>query len=300
MNPFGLKSKKHLKGLVFAGCSYTWGQGLHYYNQSPTILKPLNENSFDPSLLNATHVEYIKLYRYSTKVARFFDTYCINQPFNGGANITSLAWWGKSFLNQEDSFFGYINGSSYCIDPRDIEYFSLQITQWLRSFVTDQDTIDYFQTQGIDLKDITYDILFESYQDKLEEYLNLSGQSLDQWIEKAKTNDINQLKDMLELIEQQGVKTIVLIWPNDLVETVLKDSWLSARLVNLSYRTKTYHCIQDLADNEVGMYIANDYENFKKPPKDHHPSMKCHDVISESIIKHIQKDKNEHSTNDTL
>lgn len=31
-----LKNEKFVKGLIFAGCSFTWGQGLNYYNNFPT------------------------------------------------------------------------------------------------------------------------------------------------------------------------------------------------------------------------------------------------------------------------
>jgi hypothetical protein len=36
--------------------------------------------------------------------------------------------------------------------------------------------------------------------------------------------------------------------------------------------------------------INSDYDNFENPPKDHHPSKECHEIIANSVINSIQKD----------
>ena len=37
------------------------------------------------------------------------------------------------------------------------------------------------------------------------------------------------------------------------------------------------------------LIIETDFENFKVPPPDGHPSLKCHQVIAESVIKFLEK-----------
>ena len=39
------------------------------------------------------------------------------------------------------------------------------------------------------------------------------------------------------------------------------------------------------------MTIKYDFDNFVDPPKDHHPSLKCHNIIANSIIKKIEDGK---------
>ena len=35
--------------------------------------------------------------------------------------------------------------------------------------------------------------------------------------------------------------------------------------------------------------IINDYENFLIPPKDEHPTKKCHEIIAAKLIEKIEK-----------
>jgi hypothetical protein len=58
-----------------------------------------------------------------------------------------------------------------------------------------------------------------------------------------------------------------------------------------------YSSMQDLMErnghdqNSNGeLTIKWDVENFLETPKDHHPSLKCHQVMAENIIKRIEKD----------
>jgi hypothetical protein len=70
----------------------------------------------------------------------------------------------------------------------------------------------------------------------------------------------------------------------------LKDEWLLNRFIPLNYNDINYNSIETLIDsNKSDMVINSDYTHFKTPPRDHHPSLKCHQVISNSIINNLKK-----------
>ena len=51
------KSDKVYKGMVFAGCSFTWGQGLYYYSNLPTLKEP-PPDAYNSNLVNHSHNAY--------------------------------------------------------------------------------------------------------------------------------------------------------------------------------------------------------------------------------------------------
>ena len=43
------------KGMIFAGCSFTWGQGLYYYSNLSTLKEP-PPDCYDSKLLTGSHI----------------------------------------------------------------------------------------------------------------------------------------------------------------------------------------------------------------------------------------------------
>lgn len=60
----------------------------------------------------------------------------------------------------------------------------------------------------------------------------------------------------------------------------------------MKYRGDIFDSIRRMMDKHPHLTINSDYDNFSNPPKDHHPSRECHQVIAESVINSIQKDIN--------
>ena len=51
-----------MKGIIFAGCSFTWGQGLYYYSTMKNVVN--QGNQFTPNLLTDAHIRYKNIFRY--------------------------------------------------------------------------------------------------------------------------------------------------------------------------------------------------------------------------------------------
>ena len=286
MNRYILKkNNKHVKGMIFAGCSFTWGQGLHYYNDTPTLPYNNHPQAFDINKLSPSHYEFIKLNRFANRVAAHFQTYSIVRTFNGGSHDAIIDWW--KFENNSYSLKNYLEGHAYVIDPRDISFFVLQCTQWARTNIYDQQLKEYFQNLNISLENLPYFNLFLDYETEFLKFLSDTNQYFETFIDNIKKYDIFRLKNMLIEIEKHGIKTLILSWPNDLIKYILEDSWLNDRFISLKYHDKIYNSIEDL-----DFLIFNDHANFITPPSDHHPSVLAHEIISNSIIEKITKNEN--------
>ena len=77
-----------MKGIMFAGCSFTWGQGLEYYSD-------LNDKVFVqadgwPGITRISHLEHIKNNRFAKIVSTHFNTFDVSRYHNGGCEDTSI------------------------------------------------------------------------------------------------------------------------------------------------------------------------------------------------------------------
>jgi hypothetical protein len=99
--------------------------------------------------------------------------------------------------------------------------------------------------------------------------------------------DIFQVKQFLQELEQQGIKTYVMSWPHEHIESIKKDPWLSERFITFDYNGTNYRCIEELITSEK-LTIETDTDFFEEPPKDAHPSLKAQQVIADNVIKFIE------------
>lgn len=281
------KNKTHaVKGMAFAGCSFTWGQSLWYYSNLPSLVVQ-EYNKYDPQYVNFTHRAFTEANRYPRLVAKHFNTYELCQPFNGGSNTTILDYWQKYALRNdspiEEKRITNRNLRGPVYDVNDISHFVLQLTHWARSDIT------------IEHNNITYGpmqrwVLFEDRQDLLQEYLESNNMSMERFFSDSKKQDVQDIRNFLLSLERQGLHVMVLCWPDDLVEYIKQDVWLYNHFVKLHYDDKEFESISDLMNVYPEMKISNDTDFFLEPPKDDHPSLKCHRVLADSIIRHIENE----------
>ena len=74
-----------MKGIIFAGDSYTWGQGLHFYSDLPN--EGWNDDGYNEGKnVTTSHIKFIESQRFARKVANHFNTFEVCRPYNGGNN----------------------------------------------------------------------------------------------------------------------------------------------------------------------------------------------------------------------
>jgi len=265
-----------MKGLIFAGCSFTWGQGLYYYSGMETIRYP-EPDAYDSKLVTDAHKKYMATLRYPRIVADHFKTWEVVSKQNGGSEETTI-----SFLK---AAFGLIDGYGFLIDEKfdfsEIEYVIIQTSQPNRNGF-------YYKFNRKDCKFLIFDQ--KSKSDFYEWLIEEKKISIDQWKDQHTKDYFEKLKSIMMLLEGKGIKTKILCWENDYLDLIASDIFTYNRFIQLEYRNEKFKCIRDLMTKHTHLTINSDYENFKDPPKDHHPSKECHEVMAYAVIKSIEKD----------
>lgn len=275
------------KGMIFAGCSFTWGQGLYYYSNMPTLKEP-SANCYDPDLVEATHIKYMESVRFPRLVANHFNTYELCQPWNGGASYSIHDWWQRCFMNKDDP---EKNKGNHPVNPptynyEDISHVFYQFTQWHRAHSP--------AMLGRPHPSAHCDVLQDP---KFVEWLIDNNLTVDQYIDQSKRKDIQDAKEFLQTFADRGIKVYVMSWPMDITDYIEQDDWLRNRIIKFNYDGIIYPSIEHMMEIKGNQQIVNpeltiyrDTEEFDETPQDMHPSKLCHRVIADNIIKHLERE----------
>jgi hypothetical protein len=266
------------KGMLFAGCSFTWGQGLYYYSNLPTLREPLPDH-YDQKLVKTSHLKFMKTVRYPRLVANHFQTWEVVHHQNGGSNEGATEWWTRAFTNQ-DTNKSYIPEKIYEFDEFSIAVF--QLTQSHRNHLV-------LTHKGIRYNMPYHEYTKDEYKNIFIDWLIENNIDHENWLREHTQKNIDNVKEFLQLLEKNNIKTYIMAWPAEYVEFINKDSWLKERFITLNYKSNTYDSIEQLIRTNRELEIKHDYENFATTPQDHHPSLGCHKIMAESIIERIEK-----------
>lgn len=257
-----------MKGIIFGGCSFTWGHGLYYYSDFDNLVIQ-NEGQFDHSFVTDAHLNYKDSIRFPRLVANYFNTIEIVKKDNGGCDYRTIEFI-NAILGEGE------NNMKYSIN--EIEYIVFQTSQIVRNgfdFTYDGET---YNTSKM-ISDIPF-----------VNWLVENNLTYDEWFINYKQTVFDNIKKFIKLYEDVGIKTKILCWQNDLLELIKNDTFTSSKHVKLTHSYMTYDSISDLIDNNKNMTISTDYMTFKNPILDKHPSKLCHQVIANNIIENIKKD----------
>jgi hypothetical protein len=299
-----------MKGLVFAGCSFTWGQGLYFYsdlNHTPKF----DEWVYDYSLMTDALIKFKDTIRFPRLVANHFNTFDVCKATNGGSDVTSLMFLKKLFDKYEEPANDKIKSSPWLSQENyyfdDIEYVIFQMTQPYRSgFKFEYKGKYYFVYPNPMFNDVS--IIHEEWKDGSEHFiengieniffkwLDENNYTIQDYLDLHMNHFNNEVKNYLGYLEANGIKTKVLFWVND-SSMLFDDDFYKQRHILLEHEGKTYKTISDLQSScKERFVIAYDKEGFggKIPENaltDFHPSKYCHEVIAKNVINSISNDK---------
>ena len=289
-------SKKDAKvtgGMIFAGCSYTWGQGLYYYSNLETLRDQDNPWGYSRWIANPAHHRFKERSRFPRLVANHFKSFEIVHPENGGSNDSIIEYWTKCFTvrNPDEMFSSEAHGSVpnkiEFIEYEEISHIVFQLTQWNRDSLeikVDGETIKapiQWYWENNPNRD-------RPYRDLFEKYLEETGRNFGDLNEFLQDKGLKNVKRFLMECEDRGIKTYILSWPHEFIKALEKDEWLKERWITFDYKGKNYKCIENMNLESPEFEIYKDSESFKTPPQDSHPSLKCHQIIAENVIKFIE------------
>jgi len=291
------KSGKVIKGMMFGGCSFTWGQGLNYYSNLDTNKLP-PRLSYDKILLTDAHIKFIEANRFPRLVANHFGSYEFVKEQNGGSNLDVIDWTYTHFNQIEDidkpNVLRFQGKNLRRIEPSEISHFIFQLTQPYRD-VLDVTTADGTKHFSGNLLSFLY---HKEYREALDNYLDKRGISYDEYLVEIEYESIQRVKRFFIDLENKGIKVILTTWPWENKKHIYQDEYLNSKLLKLHYKNQTYNSIHDLIGGDCRDWATNpellihtDTDSFENPPWDSHPSLLCHRVIADSIIKHIEENK---------
>ncbi len=122
------------KGILFTGCSYTWGGGLEWY--APYKIVDTLNTKFDVNSINYALYNFICKNRFTRLVADYFGTWDTTRQGNGGSDDMSIHFIKQAFHLYDDdkinlSYSNIEKIQTYNSD--EIEYVILQLTDPFRN-----------------------------------------------------------------------------------------------------------------------------------------------------------------------
>lgn len=260
-----------MKGILFGGCSFTWGHGLWHYSDIEYTGYP-KINVID---ITDAHVKYKDTLAFPTLVANHFNTFAIQKKMTGGSEDITFDFFDTALYGYVSERFTTTERYTY----GDIDMIIIQLSQIHRNRF-------YFTLDG----NVEYSVLWNGINshnhDKLQKWLSINNLDFDQCIEIHIDNQLVRLENRLKFYESKGIKTRLIVWDHLYIKKLKQNPYLIDRLVLLMNK---YETIDHLMGNEKNMAICNDFEHFINPPTDEHPSKLCHRVIADSLIQNINQ-----------
>jgi hypothetical protein len=274
-----------MKGMVFAGCSFTWGEGLHLYSDVCDISYTKNQN-FNIHNIKESHKKCIQTNRFARKVANHFDTWELCREKNGGSNLDNLEFIKKSFGINED----YTLQPNSTFNIKDISCLVFQITHPERGpflLYSNKDNIKYkMHIMSLDNESLNNQ---PEEKEKLIKLYEEYGDSFESQISKTL---FDELEELFIFLEKHNIVCKILLWQERVGKSIENNKFLGDRLITLSYRKKVYKSIEELTDRYSKLAILGHFKKFGVQMNDQHPSKLCHQLIAENIINNLENDTN--------
>ena len=258
-----------MKGIVFTGDSFTWGQGLWFYSELPNIKYPEQFNYFNSYHITQSQINYKNSVKFARIVANYYKTFEVTRYENGGSDVQSLDFIDSTFKH-----------NSY----EDFSYVIFQTTQPFRS------NFDYVHNLHTFKINIHPNMKLKNTPDKFfNEWMESNQYSFDDFENLLKKQIISKIKNKFIELEKNNVKCKLFSWTNDYLELIKGDSYLNERFISIECNNIEFDSIQDMLNTNPELSINND-PYFKTPPLDSHTGLYAQTLIANSIINKINKE----------
>lgn len=267
-----------MKKMVFAGDSFTWGEGLQYYSGLPDVVFP-ETHLFDPKVVSNKQMQFIINNKFSTLVGKYFNKEIISRSENGGSNDCSLTLLDEVNPNE-------ISHVIFQITELYREYFEFMhdgkfIKLYIDNIIYNQHNLSkFFKSEQYLNSKINYDAFYEYYETNFESFEEFQNHFIEQ--------SINKIQKRLTKFTEKNIPIYFINWRNCYTPTLLKNDFFSNTLITFEYLGNTYNDLEDLL-NLDRPELTNEgiFKQFKLLKNDSHPSLLGHRVIAENIINKL-------------
>lgn len=271
-----------MKGLLFGGCSFTWGQGLYFYSDLNRLKDP-PEWQFNQNLVTTSHIKFKDTIRYPRLIANHFKTFEVFKKENGGSEDETFDFFDQVFdIERKITSKEHLIARDQRFHYDDFEFIILQTSQiWRNKF--------YFNLDGIDQWSFVWKSGIGENIENFQKWLDVNNLEFEDWVESFTKQQVKRIKEKFEFYESKGIKCLLFSWETHHLPFIKEDKFLSDRFIDLEYKENFYTNIFDMISKNPELEISKDYENLgPNPPKDHHPSKLCHEVFANNIIKKMK------------
>jgi len=252
------------KGILFLGCSYTWGEGLYFYSDLDDL--PFHENHmFDSENMRETFHAYRKKYRFARQVADQLDTWEYTSEIGNGGKNFQLYY----FVVIQELMKGNMR-------YEDFDTFVWQLSEPMRDFPGGNEKLHNFYTTAEELDD--------AMDTHLKREIDVINKCCRDW-------------------EDRGVKVVLLSWPNDYINSRWANKEFKDRYCYINYNDKTYDSISDLYNKNENVLandgktrlcdppltIQDDFFNLGYQKNDRHLNKFGNKIVADSIVKKIKE-----------
>ena len=256
-----LKDKK----IIFVGCSFTYGHGLWHYTKEeglPKDDKVIHYHEFPESLY------FMENNRFARLVSNHFGAKEVLKPTTSGCDEVSLYFIKELFGLRESDEWAKVR----------VNYDEVSHLIFQTSFL---DRCGLFENgkrkQIIDFENNTFNPRFDEG-------------NLGMFWEKLKLFYYNEIQNLFEFLEEKNIKCYMIAMDDDYSDLIEKDEDMMKRFIEIEYDGKIFNNFRSLSDYNQKLIICNDTDFFDNPPKDVHPGLEWHRIISDSIIKKLESD----------
>lgn len=281
------------KIFVAFGCSFTWGQGLYYYNWLTTskmskediknfmILDMKSSHSHHPNIefkLTENDLQHMKSLRYTNLISEKLKMDYITKLTSGGYNLENIDNI-HNLLN--DKYYGDVGpkfNNSINNDKllnKEIEFIVLQLTHAERDlgWTSNDEKIntlgeffcsDNWSFGSVD--NITTNVEFP--------YTNYN---------KHLQYTLKKVREIYTVCMKKNIQFLVWSWPSDLAY-IFKDE---PYFLKIPYQNIEYDSYDDLIKSYPKFYLSGELKQFGIP--DQHPSKHFHELISKIILNKVPK-----------
>ena len=292
------------KGIIFMGCSITWGGGLEYYAPFKDIPNPYNFQ-YDEKNITFAIMNFIKANRFSRLVANHFGMWEVNRISNGGSDdesineVKKMLGLNESYKNNNKQFKN-IEIQKYSQD--EIKYVIFQLTDpFRRCFINiNGEKLDIIvpKNRNIDTNEFNKNEIYKFNKSlnntTFNKFFKFYTDNFNCWEEMENYFILQNLTNLIELfkeVESLGIKCKLWSWHNEYVPFIKENSYLSSKFIKLKYENTEFDSLHSLMQSypkfkiSTSGFLLND-----KPIPDGHQTIECHKIIADSIINSIKKD----------
>ena len=279
-----------MKGILFAGDSFTWGEGLQYYSTLPNVNWDATQHYKED--YTPAHVEFIKSKRFARQVATHFETFEYCRDSNGGDNVqifqfidTLNTQWQTHYMPANGSPVGH---RMFRMELEDFDYVVVQLTDMFRAdteFTYNGEVRKCNLNSQQSIKTTEFDkYLEETYDGDIKKYMHVFLDTFAKMVEEK-----------FRYYESKGVKKCLIhTWQNELIPYIKNNSFLEDRFIEYNVNGITYSSIWDLQsrnDRPIGMSIHDDpyFQSIGKNVVNGHTSLTAHKIQAEAIINKIEE-----------